>query len=87
MNATVIALADVVRERERQDDKWGQQDHDNILWSAILVEEVGEFAQEALTERFGASGNGHGDAREELVQIAAVAVAAIEAIDRRHDGE
>jgi hypothetical protein len=32
---------------------------------------------------FGVSGNGHGDAREELVQVAAVAAAAIEAIDRR----
>lgn len=76
-------VQDVLDERERQDDKWGVQNHLDLTWNAILMEEAGEAAQEILTQSFGAAGNGHGDLREELVQIAAVAVAWIEAIDRR----
>lgn len=79
------ALTSVLRERKRQDEKWGVQDHDAFTWMAILSEEVGEAAQEALTERYGASGNGHGNIREEVVHIAAVALAWIENIDRRTD--
>jgi hypothetical protein len=54
------------------------------MWNAILSEEVGESAQEVLTLEWGEeAGGGHGNLREELVQVAAVAVAWIEAIDRR----
>ena len=34
----------VAKERELQDNKWGEQNHGNKLWLAILVEEVGEAA-------------------------------------------
>lgn len=81
--ARASAVNSVLAERDRQDEKWGEQDHDAFTWMAILSEEVGEAAQEALTERYGASGNGHGNLREEVVQIAAVALAWIENIDRR----
>jgi NTP pyrophosphatase (non-canonical NTP hydrolase) len=80
---TDIACLAVHRERRAQDAKWGPQDHDATVWLAILAEEVGEAAQEVLTQRVGKeAGNGHGDLREEVVQIAAVAVAWIEALDR-----
>lgn len=74
---------DVNDERNRQDAKWGEQNHLDVVWNAILMEEVGEASQEVLTTAFGAAAKGHGDLREELVQVAAVAVAWIEAIDRR----
>lgn len=77
------ALEDVWDERDRQDEKWGEQNHLDLTWNAILMEEVGEAAQEVLTTAFGAAAKGHGDLREELVQVAAVAIAWIEAIDRR----
>ena len=75
---------DVREERLRQDAKWGEQNHEDYKWLAILVEEVGEAAQEALTADVGAAdGNGHGDLRQEVVEVAAVALAWIEAMDRR----
>jgi NTP pyrophosphatase (non-canonical NTP hydrolase) len=66
-------------ERHAQDAKWGEQNHDDFIWTAILTEEVGEAAQAALHAKFG----GHGDLREELVQVAAVALAWLECMDRR----
>lgn len=93
-------LVDVAAERRRQDEKWGQQDHPNgtgafkpeadaarercerlfatgyPMWWPILLEEV----YEALAEEDPAA------LREELIQVAAVAVGWIECIDRRAEG-
>ena len=71
----------VARERMRQDKKWGQQDHDDEVWIAILTEEVGEAARCVLHDRFG--GKDEGRIVEELVQVAAVAQAWIECVHRR----
>jgi NTP pyrophosphatase (non-canonical NTP hydrolase) len=76
----IRATLDVLRERARQDGKWGEQNHDPILWSAILTEEVGEYTQAALHHRFG--GHKAVKLRDEAVQVAAVALAIIECIDR-----
>lgn len=87
-------FTDVLAERHRQDDKWGQQNHDPITWLAILGEEVGEASQHALTARFHqVSPPGAGSAEEfrqhalgrfraEMVQVAAVALAIVECMDR-----
>lgn len=41
-------IIDAVRaERERQDEIWGEQNHDAFRWLSILTEEVGEVAQAA----------------------------------------
>lgn len=78
-----MILAEVVDERISQDEKWGEQNHDPVWWSAILTEEVGEVAQAALKLRFGADYEKRlAHYREECVQVAAVAVAMIECIDR-----
>ena len=93
-------LGEVGSERQRQDSKWGEQNHpdgrqapkavvdaarlvtDNrteakvVTWRDILNEEV--------VEAYGAIGDDT-HLREELVQVAAVAVAWIEAIDRRQE--
>lgn len=45
----------------------------NSTWADILVEELSEFIESATLRT---------NAREELIQVAAVAVAAVEAIDR-----
>lgn len=61
-------------ERKRQDEKWGADRHqDGILWTTILVEEVGEVAKDVLdlnTENL----------KKELVQVAAVVVCWLESI-------
>lgn len=74
-------LRDVARERQRQDEKWGPQNHHPAWWMSILMEEVGEAAQEVLGIQFGDAAKAHGDLRKELLHVAAVAVSAIEALD------
>lgn len=92
-------LSDVIYERQRQHARWGRQSHPDgtggmsavlareaaqrecddltvsglLTWRAILAEEVAEAFAEVDQDRL----------REELVQIAAVAVQWIEALDRR----
>lgn len=95
---TPAVLCEVAAERERQDRKWGEQNHpdgtaavfaldrdmwtelveDNAAygqseWAPILMEEVAEALAEVDPAKL----------RRELVQVAAVAVSWIEAIDRR----
>lgn len=77
-------LDDVSIERERQDAKWGVQNHSSFTWLAILGEEVGESNQAALKAHFGNRGWAH--YREELIQVAAVAVAMVECLDRYNGG-
>lgn len=74
-------LGEVAEERTRQDGKWGEQNHIDFVWAAILGEEVGEVSEAVLEQTFSGAPPKH--VRDELVQVAAVAVAWVEAIDRR----
>lgn len=80
---TGFVLRQVESERHKQSKKWGEQNHDGYRWLAILGEEVGEANKAMLQTEFGGSSVEH--LREELIQVAAVAVAFIECIDR-HKG-
>ncbi len=62
-------------ERARQDEKWGEQNHDIYKWLAILGEEVGEANKAALE-------NDYSELMKELIQIGAVTVAMIESLER-----
>ena len=72
---------EIMDERKRQDDKWGEQNHDDYVFAAILGEEVGEV-QQAMLKRDYEQGPAT-NIRKELIQLAAVAVGWLEAIDRR----
>lgn len=98
-SATDRVLSEVLAERARQDAKWGEQNHPDgtghypetinadvarmarqgaaeggyLDWLHILREETAEAFAESAPAKL----------RTELVQVAAVAVAWIEAIDRR----
>ncbi|MET9729637.1 hypothetical protein ABZZ79_02920 [Streptomyces sp. NPDC006458] len=98
-NTTYRVLREVLAERARQDEKFGEQNHPDGTgnksqqeaadaarrwcqsafgsgygtWSDVLAEEVAEANGERDPAKL----------RAELVQVAAVAVAWIEAIDRR----
>lgn len=76
----VDPLSEVMLERAAQDRKWGEQNHPDLYWLAILTEEVGELAQ-ALIEGRAA------DARRELTQVTAVGLAWLEAMERAHPTE
>lgn len=96
--SVVTVLQEILNERDRQDRKWGEQNHPNGTgshsreladqardecddafkagqgtWRHVLLEEVYEAFAESDPRRL----------REELVQVAAVATAWVEAIDRR----
>lgn len=86
MKPKVSVIEEVVAERTYQDKKWGEQNHDPQDYFAILSEEVGEVAKEVVEWRFNHESLRKGRLaflRKELIQVAAVAVAMIEAIDRR----
>ena len=67
-----IAIDFIRDERNRQDELWGTQDHDDLYWLGILCEEVGEASKAIISEL---------DDKElfnELTHIAAVAIAWME---------
>ena len=66
---------EVKHERKKQDLKWGVQDHTLEHWLIILGEEFGEACNSILEKQYW-------DCRDELIQIAAVAIAAVESHDR-----
>tara|TARA_B100000902_G_C26522458_1_gene533892 strand:- start:137 stop:394 length:258 start_codon:yes stop_codon:yes gene_type:complete len=68
----------ILSERNKQDIKWGEQNHDIYKWLAILGEEVGEVNKAALEDQYD-------EVIDELVQVAAVAVAMIESLDRNRN--
>ena len=76
------AINAVRDERQRQEKKWGEQNHDPYTYLAILIEEVGEYAQACLQTQFGGKHGGLDHMREAAVQTAAVALAIVECLDR-----
>lgn len=102
-------LTKVFDERARQDEKWGEQNHDSPYYYAILMEEVGEVARSivelgALRAKKAAGSEGGWDRdgdfmpidqaieyweenyRQELIEVAAVAVAMYECDFRKGRG-
>lgn len=77
--ATGRVLGAVALERVRQDEKWGGAPHDDRHSTAEFVLLIEDYAGWARTM----AGMGSLDkARRRLVQVAALAVACCEAIDR-----
>jgi hypothetical protein len=75
------ALIDVGLERSRQDEKWGGKDHDDKhpVWEFVqLIQDYAGWA------RVMAGMGSYEKARRRLIQIAALAVSAVESIDRKH---
>lgn len=77
-------MAEVEREMERQDTKWGVQNHGPHHWNTIITEELGEsaeaiFAVESL-QNFAAAKH----YATELVHVAACAIQAVETLRRLH---
>ena len=85
--ATVIGH--ILRERERQIDKWGDPPHDDAVWNLILTGEVGEAARAAMRgypEEHPMTAEDQQALYDELVQVSAVAAAWAETVYRRMSG-
>lgn len=80
LTAMLVARRLINEERERQDSRWGEQDHDPITWMSILTEEVGEAAHAANENKW--NEQSLDDFKNEMVQVAAVAQAIIECLER-----
>lgn len=87
--AEAAAIAMIVAERRRQDDKFGKQDHDPSWWMVIMGEEFGETCQAVCEYRWAEAHPDHAGrqdriahAVEEASQVAAVGVAMIQSIIR-----
>ena len=74
-------LREVSNERYEQEKKWGVQNHRCDLFYTILGEEVGEVGK-AICEWLILKKGSREHIEEELVQVAAVAVAMVESLRR-----
>jgi NTP pyrophosphatase (non-canonical NTP hydrolase) len=76
-------LRRIVKERERQDAKWGEQNHPPTYWLSILGEEYGELCKAVNnTIDCGDAKGSSEEIIEEAIQVAAVAIAMIESMER-----
>jgi len=87
----ISALKLVDAERNRQDHKWGEQNHAQTAWVGILGEEFGEYCQ-AVNETYLNNATqqhkgGFDNLMTELTHVAAVAVGAIECLMRNRGNE
>lgn len=83
MNRLTQAVTDVMLERARQDAKWGGPAHDDHHSVAEWVQLIEDYAG---WSRVMAGMNSQDKARRRLIQVAALAVAAVEAMDRPRCG-
>lgn len=73
-------INEIIAERDRQEQKWGEQYHEFSYWYAILGEEFGEVGQAI---QIGSEAHKSTDANnlyKELIQVAAVATAMAEQV-------
>lgn len=82
---------EVMQEQINQTTKFGEQRHPPFTYLSILTEEVGEAAQAAndaydfVNDKF--TIRKLKKYREELIQVAAVAVSMVETLDRQIEGK
>ena len=72
-------LIDVDNERKRQDEKWGGANHDDSHEVSDFVQLIEDYAGWARTM---AGMSSYDKARRRLIQVAALAVACCESLDR-----
>lgn len=78
-----VVQADIEIERAFQEQKHGVNNHSPFEWAGLATEEIGEAMRHAVPLHFNGPDSGHLlRYRAEMVQVAATAIAALEAFDR-----
>ena len=77
-------IDELIHERSNQDKKWGEQNHNQFEWLAILMEEIGEASKELIDSKCNHT-NLLINYRKELIQVGAVVIAMIESFDRNEN--
>ena len=76
-------LSEIAKERTRQDEKFGEQNHHPLMWFSIIGEEFGEMCKAYIDFTLNDNDSNFWDAMQrEAVQIAACCVAMLECLDR-----
>ncbi len=73
---TLSVLREIGNERIGQNIKWGEQNHNPSYWLGILMEEVGESAQEVM------AADVHPEMTSVVLQMTALGAAAKDTIER-----
>lgn len=73
----------VLEERERQDAKWGEQNHAAPVWGMIIGEEYGEMCQAINEFGFNPTPEAEEQIYTEAIHTMASCMAMIECIERR----
>lgn len=76
------ALANVLAERERQDNKWGGASHDDQEPPMAWVDYVTRYASWAGMMALSGGAEGMAKYRRRMVQVSALALAAVQSFDR-----
>lgn len=77
----VGVLSEIAAERARQDGKWGGPEHDDAKTTAEFADLIQAYATWARTMDWMGSPQ---KTRRRLLQVAAIAAAAVESHDRKH---
>lgn len=73
----------VLKERTRQDEKWGKQDHAAPTWGMIIGEEYGEMCKAINEYGFNPTRRTEDEIYTEAIQTMASCMAMLESIERR----
>lgn len=74
------AVLEALLERERQDETFGEQNHDPAYWTVILTEQTGQVAQAICDMRWG--GGDRYKVKHQVTQVVAVGLAMMECLER-----
>lgn len=79
-------LEEIREEREHQDKKWGGPNHDDhhgpYSWASFIITYLGQAVSDTVNE-VGDSERALRSFRYNMVKVAALAVAAVEVVDRK----
>lgn len=80
-------IFDVIDERKRQDEKWGEQNHSAYVWASIIGEEYGEMCKAINEFGFNPTPEREQDIYTEAVQTMASCMAMLECMERSRKRE
>lgn len=75
-------IDDVLMERKRQDEKWGEQNHNAYVWASIIGEEYGEMCKAINEFGFNPMPETEQEIYSEAIQTIASCMAMIECMER-----
>lgn len=80
-------IADILKERQRQDEKWGEQNHIAPLWATIIGEEYGEMCKAINEFGFDPIPEKEQEIYTEAIQTMASCMAMLECMERLRRGQ